>query len=112
MKYEEPLPDAAREMLARFGATIEYTDREPDGVVNLAETEVTNDDLRYLVFYPGFGALNLDKTLVSDEGTNFIGEMSSLACVSLYDTLVSDDGLKNLLGLRNLEHLDIGCAPG
>ena len=112
MKFDPPLPDAARQMLARFGSQIEYTEREPNGIVNLTKSEVANDDLRHLIFYPGFDALNLDKTLISDAGLKFIGEMSSLEGVRLYDTLISDYGLKNLLGLSKLERLNIGCDPG
>jgi hypothetical protein len=112
MKFDSPLPDAARQMLARFGSRIEYTDNEPNGLVNLARSDVGNDDLRHLVFYPGIDALILDKTEISDAGLKFIGEMSNLEGVRLYDTLVSDDGLKNLLGLSKLERLNIACDPG
>ena len=112
MKFEPPLPDAARLMLAQFGSQIEYTEREPNGLVNLTRSEVTNDDLRHLVFYPGFDALTLDKTLVSDAGLKIIGEMSSLETLRLYDTLISDVGLKSLRGLSKLEYLNIACDPG
>ena len=112
MKLDPPLPDVARQMLARFGSQIEYTELEPNGRVNLAKSEVENDDLRHLIFYPGFDALFLDKTLISDAGLEHIGEMSGLEGVRLYDTLISDDGLKSLLGLSKLERLDIGCDPG
>ena len=112
MKSNPQLPDSARQMLARFGSQIEYTEREPNGIVDLAKSEVTNDDLCDLVFYPGFDSLILDYTLISDIGMTFIGEMSNLERVRLYDTLVSDYGLKNLLGLSKLERLNIGCNPG
>ncbi len=57
MNFEPSLPDAARQMLAQFGCQIEYTEREPNGLIDLTRSEVANDDLRYLVFYPGFDAL-------------------------------------------------------
>lgn len=112
MKFDPPLPDAARQMLARFGSQVEYTENEPNGLINLTRSEVGNEDLRHLVFYPGIDALVLDKTEISDVGLKFIGEMSSLEGLRLYDTLVSDDGLKHLLGLSKLERLNIACDPG
>ena len=112
MKFEPPLPDAARLMLAQFGSQIEYTEREPNGLVNLTRSEVISDELRHLVFYPGFDALILDKTQISDAGLKIIGEMSSLETLRLYDTLISDVGLKSLRGLSTLEYLNIACDPG
>jgi citrate lyase beta subunit len=112
MNFDAPLPDAARQMLARFGSQIEYTENEPNGLVNLAGSEVGDDDLRHLVFHPGIDALVLDKTDISDAGLKFIGEMSSLEGLRLYDTLVSDEGLRHLLGLSKLERLNIACDPG
>jgi hypothetical protein len=112
MNFDSSLPDAARQMLARFGSQIEYTEYEPNGVVNLARSEIEDEDLRHLVFYPGIDALILDKTDVSDDGLKFIGEMANLERVRLYDTLVSDNGLKHLLGLSKLERLNIACDPG
>jgi hypothetical protein len=112
MNYEPPLPEEANQMLARLGSQIEYTANEPHGLVNLTNSEVTNEDLRHLVFYPGFEALLLDYTNISDAGLDFIGEMRNLERVGLYDSLVSDDGLKPLLKLSKLEKLNIACAPG
>ncbi|WP_417382278.1 leucine-rich repeat domain-containing protein [Gimesia sp.] len=112
MNYEPPLPDAASQMLARFGSQIEYTANEPKGLINLTHAEVANEDLRHLIFYPGFDALILDYTNISDAGLSFIGEMSNLERVGLYDALVSDTGLKSLLKLSKLEKLNIACAPG
>jgi hypothetical protein len=112
MKFDPSPPDAVRQMIAQFGSQIEYTEREPNGLVNLARSEVTNEDLRQLIFYPGFDALVLDETMISSAGLKYIGEMSSLETLRLDDTLISDDGLNSLLGLSKLERLDIGCNPG
>ncbi|QDU13073.1 Leucine Rich repeats (2 copies) [Gimesia maris] len=112
MNHEPSLPEEASQMLARLGSQIEYTANEPNGLVNLMNSEVANEDLRHLIFYPGFEALILDNTSISDAGLNFIGEMRNLERVGLYDTLVSDDGLKPLLKLSKLEKLNIACAPG
>ncbi len=112
MSFNQPLPDAARAMLARFGRRIEYTDREPGGTIDLSESEVANDDMRHLIANPGFAELNLDKTLISDGGLRSVGEMSSLESLRLYDTLISNEGLKELRGLVKLERLDIACDPG
>lgn len=112
MTFEQPVPDAVRLTLARLGTRIEYTERDPGGIVNLAESEVTNDDLSQLIVHPGFAALHLEKTSISDDGLTSVGEMSSLEGLRLYDTLVSDCGLKSLLGLSRLERLNIGCDPG
>ena len=112
MSYDRPIPDTARQTLARLGAQIEYTEREPDGIVNLAKSEVTNDDLRHLIMQPGFAALHLDKTEISDEGLMSVGEMASLESLRLYDTPVTDSGLMSLVGLSKLERLNVACDPG
>lgn len=112
MASDSPLPDAALQTLARLGSRIDYTDRDPHGIVDLSKSEVANDDLRELVFYPGFGALHLDRTHISDAGLRFIGQMSSLETLQLFDAIISDHGLKDLLGLTKLERLSIGCHPG
>jgi len=108
----QPLPDAALELLARLGTGIEYTESEPDGIVNLTESDVTDDDLDHLVFYPGFAALDLTMTQITDAGLRFIGEMRSLENLSLYQTHMTDRGLKELGRLSKLERLNIGTCPG
>jgi Leucine-rich repeat (LRR) protein len=112
MNFDPQLPDAACQVLARFGAQIEYTENEPNGIVDLTSSEVADEDLRPLVVYPGFDALVLDKTEISDVGLKFIGEMSNLESVGLYDTSISDEGLEHLPGLSKLERLNIACDPG
>lgn len=112
MKFDSTIPDAASQMLARFECQIEYTQNEPNGRINLTKSKIKNEDLRHLIFYPGFDALVLDQTNVSDEGLMFIGEMSNLESVGLFDALVSDTGLKSLLRLSKLEQLNIACNPG
>jgi len=108
----QPLPDAALELLARLGTGIEYTESEPDGIVNLTESDVTDDDLGHLVFYPGFAALDLTMTQITDAGLRFIGEMRSLENLRLYQTHITDEGVKELGRLSRLERLDIGTCPG
>lgn len=112
MNFDPPLPDATRQMLARLGTQIEYTANEPNGLVNLARSEVEDEDLRHLVFYPGIDALILEGTEISDGGLRFIGEMTSLEHLRLLDAPISDQGLTHLLDLSKLERLNIGCGPG
>lgn len=112
MKFEDPLPAATEKTLARLGRRIEHTERYPGGLLNLAKSEASNDDLRHLAFYPGFAALDLDNTLVSDAGMPHVGEIASLEYARLSNTLVSDAGLDHLAGLTKLERLNIGCCPG
>lgn len=112
MKFEDPIPDAAQKTLARLGRTIEYTDRYPGGIADLAKSEVSNDDLRHLSFCPGLSALDLDNTSVSDAGMPHVGGMGTLEYIRLSNALVSDDGLEHLYGLPKLERLDIGSCPG
>lgn len=113
MEFEnQPFPDAALELLARLGTGIEYTESEPDGIVNLTESDVTDDDLGHLVFYPGFAALDLTMTQITDAGLRFTGEMRSLENLSLYQTHITDVGLKELGRLSKLERLNIGTCPG
>ena len=112
MKFEQPIPEVARQVLARFGSKLEFTDREPDGVVDLSKSEIGNEDLEQLVFYPGFAALNLNDTVVSDAGMDSIAKMKSLENLQLLDSLISNDGVKKLATLPKLERLNIGCRPG
>ncbi|MEJ7594903.1 MAG: hypothetical protein WKF77_25535 [Planctomycetaceae bacterium] len=102
------LPDAFHEMLARFGTQIEYSECSPEGCVNLARTEVANEDLADLVCYPGFAKLNLAHTGISDIGLRFIGELTSLEQLSLEGTRITDAGLVEIAGLSNLDWLHIG----
>ena len=60
--HDDQVPDAARKMLARFGTGIEFSDHYPDGLVNLTDSEIADDDLEALNFYPGFAALRLVRT--------------------------------------------------
>lgn len=62
----QPIPDAALELLARLGTGIEYTESEPNGIVNLTESDVTDDDWGHLVFYPGFADLDLTMFQITD----------------------------------------------
>lgn len=101
-----------RMMLARHGVEIEYTDYEPDGVVNLSRTEVMNEDLDALTHCDEFATLDLEFTAISDAGMAAIAEMPQLQKIELGDTLVSDAGLVNLSGLTKLERLGIGCDQG
>lgn len=106
------MTDDARMMLARHGVEIEYTDYEPDGIVDLSQTDVLNEDLDALAQCDEFAVLNLQKTTISDAGLAEITEMTQLQKLELSDTLVSDDGLQNLVGLRKLEQLGLGCSQG
>lgn len=59
---DDQVPDVARKMLARFGTAVEFSDHYPDGLVDLTDSEIANDDLEALNFYPGFAALHLVRT--------------------------------------------------
>ncbi len=100
------------QMLARYGARIEYPDHAPDGIVSLVRSDVSNDDLECLAGCSDFTALDLQFTTVSDAGMQHIGRISQLETLELGDTLVSDDGLRQLGSLKKLETLGIGCAQG
>lgn len=112
MNNDLPIPDDVRRILDSYDAKIEFTPDKPNGAVNLAETNIKDDDLRHLIMYPGFAFLCLDNTRIGDEGARHIGEMVSLEALRLDDTLVSDQGVKSLQDLNNLEILSFASTPG
>ncbi|MBL8812232.1 MAG: hypothetical protein JNM43_18855 [Planctomycetaceae bacterium] len=113
--FDQNPADRALKLLARFGATIEYSDRYPEGLVNLDQVEIADEDLEELIFSPGFATLVLDRTQISDAGLAFVGQMPALDTLSLNRTNITDAGLSELQGCLQLTTLDIGvhcqCLP-
>ena len=112
MNFNQPLTDAARTTLEQLGVCIEYSEHHPDGIIDLSESDVADDDLKHFVFYPGFAGLRLARTGVSNAGVRFVGEMRDLESLSLHNTSITDDALAELCCLSKLEQLWIGTDPG
>lgn len=110
--YDQPLSDATRSTLARLGASVEFSEHYPDGNIDLTESDVTDEDLPHLVFYPGFAGLQLARTSISNAGVRFVGQMRDVESLSLHNTKITDDALAELRGLIKLEELFIGTDPG
>lgn len=102
----------ARAVLDKLGGSVEYSEYFPRGCMHLAETKVSDADLRDLIISSGPAGLDLSRTDISDSGTGSIGEMTDLEYLSLYKTGVTDNGLAPLRELINLAWLELGTAPG
>lgn len=106
------MSDEARRMLARFGVQIVHSDYCPDGAINLAHSDVGNEDLQALTGTRDFAELNLKGTTISDAGVATISQMEQLETLELGGTLISDSALSHLSELRKLEQLGVGCDQG
>lgn len=76
--------------------------------VDLAQTAVTDNDLRLLSSFPTLVELNLRETLITDQGLEAVAALEHLEFLGLTGTLVTDAGLPQLKSLRRLRFLTLG----
>jgi Leucine-rich repeat (LRR) protein len=98
-----------------------YLEREPNaretiktlrqfknlGALYLANTRMTDDDVRYVSALPGITELHAASNPLSDVALVEIGKMTSLKTLDLGRTKVTDAGLASLSRLQSLEYLDL-----
>lgn len=76
--------------------------------VDLAQTAITDEDLKLLAACPQLVELNLRATLVSDAGLETVSRLSQLEFLGLTGTMVTDAGLEHLVQLGRLRFITLG----
>jgi hypothetical protein len=71
--------------------------------LNLAGTDVTNDDLAQIARLTNLTKLHLERTSISDEGLAHLTALPNLQYLNLYGTQVTDTGLDHLKQLPALQ---------
>lgn len=71
--------------------------------INLARTNVRNQDLVHLSQCKNLITLHLENTSITDEGLSSLAGLRSLEYLNLYGTKISDKGVKILAKLKNLK---------
>jgi hypothetical protein len=75
--------------------------------INLQGTPVTGDGLAGFQWLPWLGSLNLAGTQIGDEQLSHLARFTGLTWLSLPGTRVTDAGLKHLAGIASLRVLDL-----
>jgi len=75
--------------------------------LNLADSGITDDQLRYVCDLPRLSCLALGGTEISDEGLARLADSLDLTSVYLSNTRISDNSVTHLLRMRNLVVLDL-----
>jgi Leucine-rich repeat (LRR) protein len=76
-------------------------------MLNLSETQITDEALRNLTGLRELGDLNLSDTRITDGGLAHLSGLPKLHALYLRNTKVRDAGLRHLIGLNNLTYLDL-----
>ena len=76
-------------------------------LLDLRNTNVTDDDLKYLKNLSNLATLVLSGTAITDEGMTHLVRLKYLEALHLTETAVSDPGLAHLKKLSNLAVLDL-----
>ncbi len=75
--------------------------------LNVSNTYVTDEGLRYLKGLDQLETLDLSYTDITDNGLVHLQSLNNLTALSLRDTLISSGGLSVLAALENLQSLNI-----
>ena len=76
-------------------------------MLDLGESEITDDDLRRLADFVGLEILMLPETAITDAGLESLENCSKLKILFLHETGISDAGLVHLEGLANLTYVSV-----
>lgn len=79
-------------------------------MVNLKQSEVTDDDLKLLVGLRNLKRLDLEGPSITDSSLEHIGRMTSLEVLHLFDTRVTDQGLAHVATLKQLTSLGLSVS--
>jgi hypothetical protein len=72
------------------------------------EKNVTNDDLKYLVFFSELQKLYvIDSKKVTDEGLKYLENLTNIEHLSIWGTNISIKGLQKLSKLKNIKYLGL-----
>src|ERR1700687_1967694 len=83
-------------LVAKLGGTFEADARKNVIMLTLADTKVTDDDLKHLKVFTGVRKLYLQNTGITDAGLANVKDWTDLQTLSLNHTKVTDTGLDNL----------------
>jgi internalin A len=109
----------ALEFVERVGGKAQLNGAQTEIIsMDFSKSNISDDDLEYLVGYRRIGFLNLSDTQISDEGLEHLKAADSIGFLFLDGTKVTDEGmihLKNhkeltVLGLHNTRITDKGLA--
>lgn len=102
--------EAAIAQVERLGGEVridgERTD-QPVWAVDFGGKSIGNRDLQVLAGFPALEVLNLADTLIDDEGLRFIPVCTELKELNLSGTKITDVGLAQLLRFKKLKTLDL-----
>jgi serine/threonine protein kinase len=109
-ELEARAADALQKLGGKIGRLVEAPGK-PVVAVNLADTKVTDADLRALTALPHLQNLDLSRTKVTAAGLQHISGLTGLLVLNLFDTRVADAGMKYVGELKQLQSLDLHYAP-
>jgi Leucine-rich repeat (LRR) protein len=102
--------EKAIDEVKKLGGKVERNDKEPGKpvtTVNLALSQVTDENMAILKAFPKVQKLSLNGTKISDAGLEPLKELAGLQKLYLVDTKITDAGLAHLKGLVNLHVLSL-----
>jgi len=105
-----PAEDQAIAALEKRGGRVfrdETLPHRPITMIDLDETESTDEDLVNLEVFSSIQSLSLDGTRISDAGLAHVSRLTSLTELSIDNTSIGDAGLAHLAGLKNLRKLSL-----
>ncbi len=76
-------------------------------IVNLADTDISDDGIEALLDHPELRVLILDGTRITSEGASRLAQLPNLKKVSLNHTSVSDEAISKLAALEDLTFLGV-----
>lgn len=75
--------------------------------IGLASKNVTDEDLKYIMFFPELEALHLSGARITDGSLKYFYNFQKLKILNIDDTNITDAGLKHLKDLKSLKELDL-----
>ena len=72
---------------------------------------LTDDDMKYIVFFPEAGAVHLSDKGITDEIFFYFQNLKNIKALSLYNTSVTGEGFRYLTDKKDLIILDFGGSP-
>lgn len=72
---------------------------------------LTDDDMKYIVFFPEAGAVHLSDKGITDEIFFYFQNLKNITALSLYNTSVTGEGFRFLADKKDLIILDLGGSP-
>jgi Leucine Rich repeat len=95
----------ARAQIKALNPEIKYNSLDEVLFLNFEGTDVTDEHLALLKYFPYLIHLNLTGTKITDAGLAQLKDMERLSELYLYNTGITDKGVKHLAGLTRLEQL-------